>query len=419
MDAADLKRFFPNDIRETGYDILFFWVARETMLALALLGKAPYSDVYLHGLIRNEYGQKISKSMPDAWKYDPLYLIDEYGTDALRYTLATSSTPGNDMNLDSRRMEGARNFANKLWQASRFILMNLGEDELRPAAAALSDQGLLALEDRWILSRIQHLTDEVFHLMEEFQYGEAGRRIRDFLWDEFCDWYIEATKVRLYDENADKATPRTVLLTVLEQSLRLLHPFMPFVTEALWQALPASFRQGPALIVALWPEADASRYDAQAEAQMALMMELIRGIRNARAEYGVPAGKRIPAVVAAGAARAGLDERRALLESLARLDGSALTITNTCEPVAQSAAVVVGDVVAYLPLAGMVDLEAERERIRKALSGLEGRIESSAARLAGPFAQKAPVAVVARERETLAAMEAEAAQLREQLARLA
>ncbi len=177
------------------------------MLSLELMGHAPYSTIYLHGLIRNEHGEKISKSMPDAWKYDPLYIIEEYGTDALRYTLTTSSTPGNDMNLDPRRLEGARNFANKIWQASRFILMNLGEDAPVLRLEQIPAERLL-LEDRWILSRLHRLTGDVFELFESFQYGEAGRRVRDFLWDEFCDWYIEASKVRLYDETADKAVPR-------------------------------------------------------------------------------------------------------------------------------------------------------------------------------------------------------------------
>jgi valyl-tRNA synthetase len=266
----------PHRHARNGYDILFFWVARETMLSLALLGKAPYHTVYLHGLIRNEHGEKISKSMPDAWKYDPLYIIEEYGTDALRYTLTTSSSPGNDMNLDPRRLEGARNFANKLWQVTRFILMNVAD-------ADLSGLGNLAglkleLEDRWILSRLHRLTGDVFLLMEDHQYGEAGRRVRDFLWDEFCDWYIEAAKVRLHGAVGDKAAPCAVLLTVLETALRLLHPFMPFVTEAIWQALPPSARSSDALIIAPWPQADTAYLDDAAEAQMALLMELVRGI---------------------------------------------------------------------------------------------------------------------------------------------
>ncbi|HQI87255.1 MAG TPA: valine--tRNA ligase, partial [Anaerolineae bacterium] len=416
--TADMQRFFPTDMRETGYDILFFWVARETMLSLALLGHAPYHTVYLHGLIRNERGEKISKSMPDAWKYDPLYIIDEYGTDALRYTLTTSSTPGNDMNLDPRRLEGARNFANKIWQATRFILMNIRDGDL----SGLENLTGLELEDRWILSRMERLTGDVFTLMETQQYGEAGRRVRDFLWDEFCDWYIEASKVRLYAEDAgapgDKNTPRIVLLTVLERALRLLHPFMPFVTESLWQALPQAVKQGEALIIAPWPMQNAKWLDDEAEAQMALLMDLIRGIRNVRSEYNVEAGRRVAATVAAGASMPVLEARRDVLTFLAHLDADALKIVAACEPVAQSASVLAGDVIVYLPLAGLVDLDAERARLQKALENLEGRINGSRQRLDGPFAQKARPDVVQRERENLVAMEAEAAQVREQLARL-
>ncbi|MBN2390366.1 MAG: valine--tRNA ligase [Anaerolineae bacterium] len=422
--TADMQRFFPTDMRETGYDILFFWVARETMLSLALLGQAPYKDVYLHGLIRNERGEKISKSMPDAWKYDPLYIIDEYGTDALRYTLTTSSTPGNDMNLDPRRLEGARNFANKIWQATRFILMNVRDANLtglRQTRGLHDLSGLeLTLEDRWILSRIERLTGDVLALMETQQYGEAGRRVRDFLWDEFCDWYIEASKVRLYAEEAgvDKDTPRIVLLTVLERALRLLHPFMPFVTEALWQALPQAVREGEALIIAPWPMQDPSLLDDEVEAQMALLMDLIRGIRNVRSEYNVEAGRRVAATVAAGENAPVIEARRSVLTFLAHLNAEVLEIVAACEPVAQSASVLAGDVVVYLPLAGLVDLDAERARLQKALENLEGRINGSRQRLSGPFAEKAPADVVQRERERLGDMETEAAQVREQLARL-
>ncbi len=414
--TADMQRFFPTDMRETGYDILFFWVARETMLSLALTGQAPYSTVYLHGLIRNERGEKISKSMPDAWKYDPLYIIDEYGTDALRYTLSTSSTPGNDMNLDPRRLEGARNFANKIWQATRFILMNVKDSNL----TALQNPSGLELADRWILSRVERLTGDVFALMETQQYGEAGRRVRDFLWDEFCDWYIEASKVRLYAEGdeAAKDIPRAVLLRVLERALRLLHPFMPFVTEALWQALPATVRQGEALIVAPWPQQEPIWLDDEAETHMALLMDLIRGIRNVRSEYNVEAGRRIAVTIAAGASTPTLEAQRPVLAFLAHLAPDKLSIVTDCAPLAQSATVVVGDVVAYLPLAGLIDLDAERLRLQKALANLEGRIAGSRQRLNGPFAQKAPADVVQREREHLVEMETEAAQVREHLARL-
>ena len=412
-EAADFRRFFPTTARETGYDIIFFWVARETMLSLALLDEVPYRDVYLHGLIRNEHGEKISKSMPDAWKYDPLYIIEEYGTDALRYTLTTSSSPGNDMNLDPRRLEGARNFANKIWQAARFILMNLDEGPV--AELSDLDSEAFVLEDRWILSRLNQLIEQVTRLIELFQYGEAGRQIRDFLWDEFCDWYIEATKVRLYDDDADKRTPRAILITVLEQALRLLHPYMPFVTEAIWQAFPAEAKVGDALIVAPWPEPSERWVDEVAVERMGTVMDVIREIRAVRAEYNVQAGRRIAITLAAGPWVPVFEERQPMIAFLARLDEEAYTVVRSCEPLEQSASVTVGDVVAYLPLAGMVDLEAERARLSKNLDSLHERIEESEERLAGPFAEKAPEHIVQRERDKLASMRTEAEQVKEQM----
>jgi valyl-tRNA synthetase len=412
-EAPDFRRFFPTTMRETGYDILFFWVARETMLSLALLDEVPYKDVYLHGLIRNEHGEKISKSMPDAWKYDPLYIIEEYGTDALRYTLTTSSSPGNDMNLDPRRLEGARNFANKIWQAARFILMNLDDEPVADLSAL--DLEALVLEDRWILSRLTQLTDQVTNLIESHQYGEAGRQIRDFLWDEFCDWYIEATKVRLYDDEADKTTPRTILIAVLEQSLRLLHPYMPFVTEAIWQAFPNETKVGESLMMAPWPDVDEVWIDEESEDQMATIMAVIREIRAIRSEYNVQAGRRIAATLAAGEMAPVFQARQLMVTFLARLDADAYTVVRICEPLDQSASVTVGDVVAYLPLAGMVDLEAEQARLQKNLDDLYERIQESEERLAGPFAEKAPEHIVQRERDKLASMRAEAAQVKEQM----
>ncbi len=419
-DADDYKKFYPTDVRETGYDILFFWVAREMMLGIELTGHTPYSTVYLHGLVRNEAGKKISKSMENVEEYDPLRIIEKYGTDALRYTLLTSSTPGIDMNLDPRRLEGARNFTNKIWQSARFILSNLGDDDLTPLDS-LPASGLL-LPDRWILSRLNHLVQGVTRLFESHQYGEAGRQIHDFLWGEYCDWYIEACKVRLYGEGADKDTPRAILLHVLETALRLLHPIMHFVTEAIWQALPDSVRGGEALIVARWPEPDTAILDdaafAESEARMELVMTLIRGIRNSRAEYDVTPGKRISALIAAGDAAQWLDEQRAMLCSLAKLDAEQLTIQPTIEAPDQAATVVVGDLVCYLPLAGLVDLDAERERLGKNLAETESRIARSEKLLGGQFAQKAPEQVVQRERDKLAELQTEQAKLKERLAAL-
>ena len=440
--APDFERFYPTDVRETAYDILFFWVAREMMLGIEMTGHTPYATVYLHGLVRNEEGRKISKSMENIDEYDPLNIIERYGSDALRYTLLTSSTPGLDMNLDLRRLEGARNFTNKIWQAARFVLMNVLEDGPGSGSNLRSEikaKARLELPDRWILSRLNDLIQNVERLFEAYQYGEAGRQIHDFLWGEYCDWYIEACKVRLYDEEEDKAVPRAVLLHVLETALRLLHPFMPFLTEAIWQALPEEVKEGDvlggqslglgtvsqkdsskceSLMLARWPELNTALLDTQAEEQMELMMALVRGIRNRRAEYNVTPGRRIPTLIAAGDAARFLDEQRAVLCSLAKLDPQRLVIETALESPAHAATVVVGDVVGYLPLAGLVDLEAERERLAKELAEVDERIARSQNLLAGEFAQKAPPRVVQRERDKLTDLQTERSRLKERLAAL-
>jgi len=415
-EARDYQRYYPTDMRETGYDILFFWVAREMMLGIEMTGQSPYGTVYLHGLVRNENGDKISKSMENIDAYDPLNIIDKYGSDALRYTLMTSSTPGLDMNLDPRRLEGARNFANKMWQAARFVLMNIPESNA-PAVGvdvALRDRPL-DLADRWILSRLNRLILSVERLFDRHQYGEAGRQINDFLWSEYCDWYIEATKVRLYDDDAGDRVPLTILLHVLETSLRLLHPFMPFVTETIWQALPDGTKEGEALIVSHWPQADQSLLDDEAEARMGLLIDLIRGIRNRRADYRVTPGKRIPAMIAAGDGARALEEQRAELCALAKLDPESLIIEDAVEPPGQAATIVAGKVTCYLPLAEIVDLAAERERLSDALADLKRRIAHSEELLEGPFAERAPEHVVQRERDKLAELKAERTKLKDRL----
>ena len=415
-EARDYRRFYPTDMRETGYDILFFWVAREMMLGIGMTGQSPYGTVYLHGLVRNEDGQKISKSMENIDEYDPLHIVERYGTDALRYTLVTSATPGLDTNLDPRRLEGARNFANKIWQAARFVLMNAPQSNVAVVGVDVTPgHGSLELADRWILSRLNRLIRSVDHLFGRHQYGEAGRQINDFLWSEYCDWYIEASKVRLYDDDADSTVPVAILLHVLETSLRLLHPFMPFVTEAIWQALPDATKQGLALIVARWPEMDETLLDEDAEAQMSLLVDLIRGIRNRRADYGVTPGKRIPAMIAAGDARDVLRDQQAELCALARLDPERLIIEKGIEPPGQAATIVAGEVICYLPLAEIVDLGAEKERLTEALKDLERRISHSEGLLDSQFAERAPEHVVQRERVKLAELKTERAKLKERL----
>ena len=408
-DTPDMRRFYPTDMRETGYDILFFWVAREMMLGIEMTGQVPYRTVYLHGLVRNEEGKKISKSMENIDQYDPLYIIDQIGADALRYTLVTSSTPGNDMNLDPRRLEGARNFTNKIWNAARFILSNLDSPP-----AALPETGntdrYWSLPDRWIVSRVNRLIAEVTELFDSHQYGEAGRRIHDFLWSEFCDWYIEASKIRLYGEDpVARATAQATLVSVLEQSLRLLHPFMPFVTEEIWQTLKAAWANdgswGESIMITPWPQADPARLDPEAEADMALLMDLIRQIRNARAEFDVTPGKPIPAILVGGEKLPVLEAQRGLFTFLAKVDDSQLTLTQSLAQKPRQAVALLSaeGVEAYLPLSGLVDINQEIARLRKALAEVDGEIER-AERILGNegFLAKAPPLVVQQHRERLA-----------------
>jgi valyl-tRNA synthetase len=412
-ESPDMRRYYPNDMRETAYDILFFWVAREMMLGIEMTGKAPYKMVYLHGLIRNENGKKISKSMENIDEYDPLRIIDQIGADALRYTLLTSSTPGNDMNLDPRRLEGARNFANKIWNAARFVISGLESGSGEPAIRESGNRGEasgLQLPDRWIVSRLNRVTGEVTELFDSYQYGEAGRRINDFLWGEFCDWYIEACKIRLYGDDPEaRSTAQATLVATLEQALRLLHPYMPFVTEEIWQHLKTAWPGGKgwadSLMMSRWPKQDAARLDEQAEADMGLVMDLIRQIRNARAEFDVTPGRPIAAIVAAGAKLGTLEAQRGLLTFLAKVDDERLTLTPALEEKPKKAVALVAaeGVEAYLPLAGLVDLEQEVARLHKAIAGATDEIRRAEGMLANEgFLAKAPPHVVQQQRDRLA-----------------
>ncbi|MFH1085816.1 MAG: class I tRNA ligase family protein, partial [Chloroflexota bacterium] len=423
-DTPDLAYFYPTSVLETAYDILFFWVARMIMLGMRLAGDIPFDTVYLHGLLRNEEGKKISKSMVDAWRYDPLYMIDEFGQDPLRFTLLTGSTPGNDMRLSPARVEANRNFGNKTWQAARYVLANLGEDSQRfaPPGAPLALDGLAHPADRWIVSRYHALVAEATRLIEAYQLGEAGRQMYDFLWGEYCDWYIEMTKVRVRadapgtDDGASEADDaRRVLVYVLEGCLRLLHPYLPFTTEAIWQYLP---HRGKALIVAPWPRAGAT--DEAAVAALTDVMELVRAIRNARTEYDVEPARRISAAIAAGANEPLLRSLAGELVALARIDAARLTIAAALEaPPEKALALVVPGYQCYLPLAGLADLERERARIQGELDALERELARTEKLLANPgFTGKAPEAVVLKEREKLVEFAARRATLAERLAAL-
>jgi len=410
-ETEDFRYFYPTTMRETGYDILFFWVAREIMLGLAMTGKAPYSTVYLHGLIRNERGEKISKSMPDAERYDPLNIVDEYGADALRFTLLTGSTPGNDMKLSLQRVEAGRNFANKIWNAARFVVSHL-DASVKPGISIqnLPDQSPV---DKWIISRSNRLVADVTRLTEQYQYGEAGRQIYDFLWGEFCDWYIEMAKVRLYGQDPSaQNTTRQVLAYVLERTMRLLHPFMPFVTEAIWQNLP---HEGESIMIAPWPRAGG--VDEEAETAIELLMDIVRAIRNARAEFSVQPKQRIAASIAAGKYYDLLREQQDILLSLAHLDSERLELDTTLTDVpAQALTLVVGGVTIYLPLAGMINVEAEKARIASEMERLTKLIADSQILLTNKnFTSKAPAHVVQKERDKVTRYREKWQKLRERL----
>ena len=417
-DTEDLRYFYPTSVMETGYDILFFWVARMVMMGLEMTGEVPFHTVYLHGLVRDRNGNKISKSLPDVDQYDPLLVIDEYGLDALRLTLLTGSTPGNDMKLAMERVESNRNFANKIWQAARFVLGNLGDDpdEYAPAETPIDPAALEDPMDRWIVSRYHRLIEEVTRLLDAYQIGEAGRQLYEFIWGEYCDWYIEATKVRLRGDNGESTeAARRVLVHVLEGSLRLLHPFMPFVTEAVWQYLP---HRGEALIVADWPQIGPR--DESAEEAADWLFALVRAIRNARAEYNVEPGRWIAAVIAAGTEMAWLESVRDVLSGLARVDPDRLTIAEEASSRPEKAlTLVVGTVECYLPLADLVDLDRERERLRGEIADAESEINRSEKLLSNQnFVSKAPPEVVGREREKLSSHRERKQRLEERLATL-
>jgi valyl-tRNA synthetase len=341
--------------------------------------------------------------------------MDQYGADALRFTLLTGSTPGNDLNLSLERIRANRNFANKIWNATRFVLGNL-PDDFRYGAAP--DPAALDWPDRWVLHRLQEVIENATRLFENYQFGEAGRQSYDFLWGDFADLYIEACKPRLQaDQNADVA--RQTLVYVLDQTLRLLHPFIPFVTEELWQHLPHPSGEAPALIVAAWPEPNPAYRDPEAAAVFERLREVVRAIRNARTEYQVEPGRRIAAVIAAGNDTTAFQAMAPILTTLARIDPAQLTF-GPLPTAAKGVTLVVGEIGVFLPLAGLVDLEAERERLRQQLAETESRMAANRARLDNPdFVAKAPAHVVAQTQQTLAELEAQAARLRERLATLA
>ena len=413
-DTKDLRHFYPTATLVTGYDIIFFWVARMVMMGLRFGGDVPFRDVFIHGLVRDSEGRKMSKSLGNG--IDPVEVIEKYGADTLRFMLITGNTPGNDMRFYWERVEAARNFANKIWNASRYMLMNLeGADD-----AFVPEESDYTLADRWILTRSAETARAVTANLENYELGEAGRAIYEFLWSEFCDWYIELTKARLYDKENVRAknTALYVLRTVLERTMRLLHPFMPFLTEEIWQKLP---HEGRSIMRAPWPEVDEKDIDAEAEAAMTAIMEVIKVTRNLRAELGTPPGKKSALILRVRDA-ALADTFAAHVDYFHAL-ASASEVTFLAADAPDPENVVTGALAGaavYLPLAGLIDVEKETARLTKERDNLEKEIGRLTGKLSNAgFTSKAPAAVVAAEREKLAGYEEKVALIRTRLADLA
>ena len=392
--TPDLDFYYPTDVLITGYDIIFFWVIRMVFSAIEITGELPFTDVYLTGLIRDEQGRKMSKSLGNG--IDPLDVIDQYGADALRFTLITGSTPGNDMRFSYKRVESNRNFCNKLWNASRFVLMNLPEDFYD--AKVIEEK--LHSEDRWILTRVDETIVEVQEKIEKYDIGMAAEAVHDFIWDEYCDWYIEMVKPRLYgDDIEDREVVYGVLLDVLEKILKMLHPFMPFITEEIYAFLPSTKED---LIVSAWPESGVYKYDEDVE-KISILREAIRGIRNAKAEMDIePFRKSKLYLLTDDDARAEVyDELKAHFANLANC--TAIERIPDRDAVSDDViSVVVEKAELFLPMKDLVDYDKEAQRLKKDMEKTEAEIERAEKKLANEnFVSKAKPEVVQKEREKL------------------
>lgn len=430
-DADDLQSFFPGSVMETGYDIIFFWVARMIMMSIWLTGKIPFHVVYLHGLVRDKEGRKMSKSVGNV--IDPLDIIASYGTDALRYTLVTGSTPGQDIPLSNEKVEANRNFANKLWNASRYIIGNL-KDISDVERRELSQIGTpdfsvsldsLDLPERYIISKLHGLVEKVDTGLHTLSFGDAGRQIYEFLWDEFADWYVEASKTRLYGKNECAAKEsRATLVYVMDTCLRLLHPFMPYVTETLWHRFPRDKSSGQSLMTAAWPSGGSIDQDSMQRFER--LQTLVRSIRNARAEYQVEPGRKIPVTLRTdGETASDIRAEKSVICSLAKLDPDQFDVDVIVSDSASEADqeddmalhLYVADCLeAVIPMSGMIDFEKERKRLEKQSQKVQKDLEGLSRRLEAPgFTDKAPPAVVAKTKASANELNAQLANLTRRL----
>jgi len=392
-DTEDMDYFFPTDVLVTGYDIIFFWVIRMVFSSLEQTGELPFKDVFLTGLVRDSLGRKMSKSLGNG--IDPLELIEEYGADALRFTLVTGNTPGNDMRFYTERVEASRNFANKLWNATRFVMMNLDDD----TEDYTIDSKELEPEDKWIITRLNKVMGDVKTNLDKYELGLAAQRVYDFIWEDYCDWYIEMTKTRLYGEDkTSRRTAQQVLVSVLRDTLKLLHPFMPFITEEIWQHLPG---RSDALIMEAWPKQDSDSLFEEAEKSIEFIKSAIKGIRNARAEMNIVPSRKAGLIFVTE--DESLKEIISQSEKKFRTLASADSITFTSDKSGFGegfVSVVLDGCEVFLPLADLIDFDKELERLEKEKAKLEDEIKRVDAKLSNQgFVAKAPAKVVDEEKE--------------------
>ena len=397
--TKELETFYPTSLLVTGRDIIFFWVARMLFDALEFTGESPFHDVLIHGLVLDSQGRKMSKSLGNG--IDPLQVIEQYGADTLRFMLITGNTPGNDLRFQTERLEAARNFCNKIWNATRFVLMNL-EDYQPMAEEALQ----YTTADQWIISRFYSVAKDVTNRLESYDLGGAANTLYDFIWNEFCDWYIEIVKPRLYGKETavSRRTAQQVIAAVLRDTMILLHPFMPFITEEIWQHLP---HEGETIMLTKWPQVDETKISAEIEAQMNVVMDIIRAIRNMRSEMNVPPGKKADCVIAANKEEflTMLQGTAPYIKNLANLEQLDLVLSPAEKP-DQAVTAVVQGIELFLPLKGLIDMDKEIARLEKEVEKMNKEIERLEKKLnnAG-FVAKAPAEVIAGEKEKLAKYE--------------
>ncbi|TDM46339.1 valine--tRNA ligase [Macrococcoides goetzii] len=393
VDAEDFKRFYPTNVLVTGYDIIFFWVARMIFQGIEFTETKPFNEVLIHGLVRAEDGRKMSKSLGNG--VDPMDVIEQYGADSLRYFLATGSTPGQDLRYSTEKIEATWNFINKIWNASRFSIMNIGEDF---KSSDIKLDGKKSLADEWILTRLNETIEEVTRLADKYEFGEVGRVLYNFIWDEFCDWYIEMSKIPMNGEDEEaKQMTRSILAYTLDSIMRMMHPFMPFVTESIWQNLPV---EGDSIVTASWPEVRPELSNIESKKSMEQLMEIIRAVRNTRNEVNTPMSKQIPMMIKTNqqATTERLETERPFIERFC--NPSELTISTEVDMPEEVMTTAVTGGLVILPLEGLIDMDKEIERLEKELKKWASELDRVNKKLSNEkFVSKAPEKIINEEKE--------------------